>query len=140
MLYKDGHIYIILFVTFVQQTLKEHMTPINNFINQANCTYFKTRWSRKDMGSSHCMQDVKHLWTNGCLKFGIPMIWRWPTNQIDYFCLFKIKSLEGEVGEITVKWLVLHSDDFPVPSFRCSAGLFCICSVILLTLWKLWLE
>lgn len=118
-----------------EYTLKENRKSITDFVKRAYLGYFGVRLGDQDKTwAPHivCKTCTEHLrqWTTGkrnSLKFGVPMVWREPTNHIDdcYFCMVNITGINRNNRS---KWTypdlasarrpVPHSEEIPIPTFH----------------------
>lgn len=118
-----------------EYTFKENRKSVTDFIKRAYHGYFGIRLGDQEKSwAPHivCKTCTEHLrqWTTGkrkSLKFGIPMVWREPTNHIDdcYFCLVNITGINKNNHK---KWYypdlasarrpIPHSDEVPIPTFH----------------------
>ena len=83
--------------------LKENRKNITDFVKHAYLGYFGVQLGDQDKTwAPHvvCKTCTEHLreWTTGkrkSLKFGVPMVWREPTNHIDdcYFCMVNVSGI-----------------------------------------------
>ena len=105
--------------------------PITSFITLAYHAYFGIKLADQDKAwAPHmvCMACTETLrgWTNGkrSLNFGIPMVWREPTNHVTdcYFCVVDVTGIiRKNRGSIkypdfqSARRPVAHCDEIPVP-------------------------
>lgn len=108
--------------------------PVTSFVKRAYHHYFGMKIGHQEkawaphMVCKTCTEFLRQ-WTKGkkrCLKFGIPMVWREPTNHVTdcYFCAIDVtginrknrRSLQYPDLESASR-PVPHSDDIPVPVY-----------------------
>lgn len=115
-------------------TVPKQRQNITDFVKKAYLAYFGIKLCDQDKSwAPHkvCRACVKNLrqWTKGkrkSLSFGIPMIWRDPTNHVDdcYFCIVNVAGFSSKnKSKINYPNIpsamrpVPHSDSIPVPTF-----------------------
>lgn len=93
---KDPDIFCYVCVNFTLQTQRHNITK---FVKRKYFSYFKVPLGDQDKNwPSHkvCKTCVGTLrsWSQGETLFGVPMVWREPTNPLDnyYFCLVNVKG------------------------------------------------
>ncbi|XP_027233923.2 uncharacterized protein [Penaeus vannamei] len=118
-----------------EYTIVPNRNPVTSFIKRAYHAYFNIKLGDQDkawtphMVCKACAENLRQ-WTKGkksCLKFGIPMIWREPTNHATdcYFCAIDITGVNRK-NRSSLKYPdlqsarrpVAHCDEIPVPVFR----------------------
>ena len=115
-----------------EYTLVPNRNPVTSFIKRAYHAYFGIKFGDQDkIWAPHmvCKTCTEYLrrWTKGkksCLKFGIPMVWREPTNHANdcYFCAVDVTGINRN-NRNNLKYPdlesarrpVAHCDDIPVP-------------------------
>lgn len=115
-------------------TLQDQRRNINTFVKKVYLAYFKVRLGDQDKNwAPHkvCKTCVETLrsWSKGKnakLKFGVPMVWREPTNHLDncYFCLVNVKGFNKKNKQHlqypdipSARRPVEHCEEIPVPVF-----------------------
>lgn len=115
-------------------TLKTQRRNITNFVKSVYLAYFKVPLGDQDKSwAPHkvCKTCVETLRScsqgrNARLKFGVPMVWREPTNHSDdcYFCLVNVKGFNKKNKQHlqypsipSAIRPVAHSEEIPVPKF-----------------------
>jgi hypothetical protein len=115
-----------------EYTLVPNRNPITGFIKRAYHAYFGIKLGDQDKGwAPHivCKTCTEYLrcWTKGkknCLKFGIPMVWREPTNHVTdcYFCAIDVTGINKKNRSSlrypdleSARRPVAHCDEIPVP-------------------------
>jgi hypothetical protein len=110
----------------------EQRLPINKFVRQCYHAYFGCQLGDQDKSwapHSVCKSCVEMLrqWTLGVKKslpFGVPMVWREPTNHLTdcYFCMVHVKGFNNKnkhqiqyPNPPSVSLPAPHSDDVPIP-------------------------
>lgn len=126
----DQFCYICGNVTFASKK-----RPINSLVKTAYHHYFGIKLGHQDktwaphICCNSCFANL-HGWINNngrSMPFGIPMIWREPTNHVDncYFCMVPpIKKGISRKKKLSIKYPnilsairpVPHGDDLPVPN------------------------
>ena len=86
-----------------EYTLIANRYPVTNFVKRAYHSYFGMKLGDQDkLWAPHmiCKTCIEHLrqWTKGTrssLKFGIPMVWREPSNHATdcYFCAISLTGI-----------------------------------------------
>ena len=87
----------------VKYTIVPNRNQVTSFIKHAYHSYFGIKLGDQDkawvphMVSKSCTEYLCQ-WTKGkksCLKFGIPMVWREPTNHVTdcYFCTIDVTGI-----------------------------------------------
>jgi hypothetical protein len=114
-------------------TPKDQRLPVSKFVKQTYNAYFGCRLGDQDKTwapHTACKPCVEHLrkWSKGeskCLPFGVPMVWREPTNHFSdcYFCMVNVKGFNKKNKHQieypcppSVTRPVPHSDDIPIPN------------------------
>ena len=116
-----------------EYTIAPNRKPVTSFIC-AYYAYFGIKLADQDkVWAPHTVckacTDTLHGWTNGkrSLNFGIPIVWREPTNHITdcYFCAVDVTGINRKNrGSLKYPDLqsarrpVAHCDEIPVPIFR----------------------
>jgi len=118
-----------------EYTLVPNRNHVTSFIKRAYHAYFDIKLGDQDKAwAPHmvCKTCTEHLrqWTKGnrsCLKFGIPMVWRQPTNHDSdcYFCAIDVTGINKKNrSSLTYPDLqsarrpVAQCDKIPVPLFQ----------------------
>ena len=115
-----------------QFTTADQRREINTFIKRCYLKYFGCKLGDQDkpwaphIACKTCVETLRH-WINGkrnSMPFGVPMIWREPTNHTDdcYFCMTKVLGFSKKNKHKIVYPSppsairpVPHSEDLPVP-------------------------
>ncbi|GAB1601930.1 hypothetical protein Ahia01_000471600 [Argonauta hians] len=115
--------------------LAPNRTPITPFLRSVYRAYFGMKLSHQDKSwAPHmaCKRCTEHLrqWSKGTrnsMKFGVPMIWKRPSNHTTdcYFCAVKIIGI-NQKNRRTMEYPNLpsatrpipHNDEIPVPVFK----------------------
>ena len=117
-----------------EYTIASNRKPVTSFIMRAYHAYFGIKLADQDkawaphMVCKTCTETL-HGWTNGkrSLNFGIPMVWREPTNHDTdcYFCAVDVTGINRKNwGSLkypdlqSARHPVAHCDDILVPIFR----------------------
>lgn len=117
-----------------EYTIVPNRNLVTSFIKRAYHAYFGIKLGDQDkawaphMVCKSCTEYL-HQWTKGkksCLKFGIPMVWREPTNHVTdcYFCAIDVTGINRK-NRSSLKYPdlesarrpVAHCDEIPVPVF-----------------------
>ena len=115
-------------------TLKTQRRNITDFVKSVYFAYFKVplgdqdkRWAPHKVCKT-CVETLRS-WSQGKnakLKFGVPMVWREPSNHLDdcYFCLVNVKGFNKKNKQYlqypsipSAIRPVAHSEEIPVPIF-----------------------
>ena len=116
-----------------EYTIAPNRKPVTSFIRRAYHAYFGIKLGDQDkawaphMVCKACTETLRG-WTNGkrSLNFGIPMVWREPTNHVTdcYFCTVDVTGINRKNrGNLKYRDLqsarrpVAHCDEIPVPIF-----------------------
>ena len=116
-----------------EYTIAPNRKPVTSFITRAYHAYFGIKLADQDktcvphMISKVCTETLRG-WTNGkrSLNFGIPMVWRKPTNHVTdcYFFAVDVTGINRKnQGSLkypdlqSARHPVAHSDEIPVPIF-----------------------
>ena len=116
-----------------EYTIAPNRKPVTSFIRRAYHAYFGIKLGDQDkawaphMVCKACTETLRG-WTNGkrSLNFGIPMVWREPTNHVTdcYFCAVHVTGINRKNrGSLKYPDLqsarrpVAHCDEIPVPIF-----------------------
>ncbi|XP_018412291.1 PREDICTED: leucine-rich repeat-containing protein 43 [Nanorana parkeri] len=107
---------------------------INTFVKKVYLAYFKVRLGDQDKNwgphkvCKTCVETLRS-WSKGKnakLKFGVPMVWREPTNHLDncYFCLVNVKGFNKKNKQHlqspdipSARRPVEHFEEIPGPVF-----------------------
>lgn len=117
-----------------EYTLVQNRNPITSFIKRSYLAYFQVTLGDQDKDwAPHivCKKCTEYLrgWSKGqktALKFGIPMVWREPTNHVTdcYFCAVNVSGINRNNRNSLIypnlqsaRRPVAHSEDIPVPVF-----------------------
>jgi len=103
---------------------KEQRLAITTFVKQCYHAYFGCKLGDQEKSwAPHvvcktCVEDLRH-WYKGdgkCMPFGVPMIWREPTNHVSdcYFCMTKVKGFSKK-NKQKIEYPNLPSAMRPVP-------------------------
>ena len=86
-----------------EYTIVPNRNQVTSFIKHAYHSYFGIKHGDQDKAWAPHMvckscTEYPHQWTKGkksCLKFGIPMVWREPTNHVTdcYFCTIDVTGI-----------------------------------------------
>ncbi|CAI5785163.1 Hypothetical predicted protein [Podarcis lilfordi] len=116
-----------------EYTIAPNRKPVTSFIRRAYHSYFGIKFGDQDkawaphMVCKACTETLRG-WTNGkrSLNFGIPMVWREPTNHVTdcYFCAVDVTGINRK-NRNSLKYPdlqsasrpVAHCDEIPVPIF-----------------------
>ena len=115
-----------------EYTIVPNRNTATGFIKRAYHAYFGIKLGDQDkvwaphMVCKTCTENLRR-WTKGkksCLKFGIPMVWREPTNHVTdcYFCAIDVTGINRK-NRSSLKYPdlesarrpVAHCDEIPVP-------------------------
>ena len=117
-----------------EYTIVPNRNQVTSFIKHAYHSYFGNKLGDQDkawLPHMVCKSCTEYLcqWTKGkksCLKFGIPMVWREPTNHVTdcYFCTIDVTGINRK-NRSSLKYPdlesahhpVAHCDEIPVPVF-----------------------
>ena len=116
-------------------TLAGQRNQVTSFIKHAYYSYFGIKLGDQDkLWAPHIVckscTEYLRLWTKGkknSLKFGIPMIWREPTNHVTdcYFCAIDLTGINRKNrSSLTYPDLdsarrpVAHCEEIPIPVFK----------------------
>ena len=117
-----------------EYTIVPNRNPVTSFVKRAYHAYFGIKLGDQDKAwAPHmvCKACTEYLrqWSKGkksCLKFGIPMVWREPTNHVTdcYFCAIDVTGINRK-NRSSLKYPdlesarrpVAHCDEIPVPVF-----------------------
>ena len=117
-----------------EYTIVPNRNQVTSFIKCAYHSYFGIKLGNQDKAWVRhmvCKSCTEYLcqWTKGkksCLKFGIPMVWREPTNHVTdcYFCTIDVTGINRK-NQSSLKYPdlesayhpVAHCDEIPVPVF-----------------------
>ena len=116
-------------------TLVQNRKPITSSIKRSYHAYFQMALGDQDKDwAPHivCKKCTEYLrvWSKGqktALKFGIPMVWREPTDHVTdcYFCAVNVSGINIKNQSsliypnlLSARRPVAHSDDIPVPAFK----------------------
>ena len=115
--------------------LPKQRANITEFVKKTYLTYFGVKLGYQDKPlapHSECKSCVEHLreWTKGKRKtdltFGVPMVWREPTNYVNdcYFCMINLAGINSltfsKLSYPTLPSAIRpapHSEKIPVPVF-----------------------
>lgn len=115
--------------------LVQNRKPITSSIKRSYHAYFQMALGDQDKDwAPHivCKKCTEYLrvWSKGqktALKFGIPMVWREPTDHVTdcYFCAVNVSGINRKNRSSLIypnlqsaRRPVAHSDDIPVPVFK----------------------
>lgn len=118
-----------------EYTLIANRNPVTNFVKRAYHSYFGMKLGDQDkLWAPHmiCKTCIEHLrqWTKGTrssLKFGIPMVWREPSNHATdcYFCAIDVTGIDKKNRSClkspdleSARRPMPHCDEIPVPVFH----------------------
>ena len=117
-----------------EYTIVPNRNQVTSFVKHAYHSYFGIKLGDQDKAwvpHMVCKSCTEYLcqWTKGkksCLKFGIPMVWREPTNHVTdcYFCTIDVTGINRKNWS-SLKYPdlesahrpVAHCDEIPVPVF-----------------------
>jgi hypothetical protein len=116
-----------------QFTLADHKRAISSFVKNCYLAYFGCKLGDQDkpwaphVVCQSCEMNLRHWFTGRrkSMPFGIPMIWREPTNHATdcYFCMTKISGFSKKNKKKIIypsppsaMRPVPHSDDVPIPT------------------------
>ena len=115
--------------------MSENRQSVTNFVSQAYLAYFGCKLGDQDKEwAPHivckCCTEKLRGWTKGKKKgltFGVPMVWREPTNHFDdcYFCAINLVGINRKNRKSLIYpnlasaiRPVPHCEEIPVPEFK----------------------